>query len=82
MLKIRRSRDRLIFNMGIPMPGKDGLYIEPGPGFIWIDLLIWYSCVSPSNDRSVKSPSWCFVCSPRRRIDELRRAWKKKDSLF
>ena len=31
MLKIRRSRDRLIFNMGIPIPGKDGLYIETGP---------------------------------------------------
>ena len=33
MLKIRRSRDRLIFNMGIPIPGKDGLYIETGPWF-------------------------------------------------
>ena len=33
MLKIRRSRDRLIFNMRIPIPGKDGLYIERGPGF-------------------------------------------------
>ena len=31
MLKIRRSRDRLIFNMGIPIPGKDSLYIETGP---------------------------------------------------
>ena len=31
MLKIRRSRDRLIFNMGIPISGKDGLYIETGP---------------------------------------------------
>ena len=30
MLKIRRSRDRLIFNMGIPIPGKDGLYNEMG----------------------------------------------------
>ena len=30
MLKIRRSRDRLIFNMGVPIPGKDGLYIETG----------------------------------------------------
>ena len=29
MLKIRRSCDR-IFNMGIPIPGKDGLYIETG----------------------------------------------------
>ena len=32
MLKIRRSRDRRIFNMGIPT-GKDGLYIERGPSF-------------------------------------------------
>ena len=31
MLKIRRSGDRLIFNMGISIPGKDGLYIETGP---------------------------------------------------
>ena len=29
-LKITRSRHRLIFNMGIPIPGKDGLYIEAG----------------------------------------------------
>ena len=28
MLKIRQSGDRLMFNMGIPIPGKDGLYIE------------------------------------------------------
>ena len=31
MLKIRRSCDRLIFYMGIPIPGKDGLYIETRP---------------------------------------------------
>ena len=31
MLKIRRSSDRLIFNMGIAIPGKDGLYVETGP---------------------------------------------------
>ena len=31
MLKIRRPNGRLIFNMGIPIPGKDGLYIETGP---------------------------------------------------
>ena len=30
MLMIRRSRDRLIFNMGIPISGKDGHYIETG----------------------------------------------------
>ena len=31
MLKIRRPNGRLIFNMRIPIPGKDGLYIETGP---------------------------------------------------
>ena len=31
MLKIRRSHNRLIFNMGIPIPRKYGLYIETGP---------------------------------------------------
>ena len=31
MLKIRRSRDCFIFNTGISIPGKDGLYIETGP---------------------------------------------------
>ena len=29
-VKIKRLRDRLILNMGIPIPGKDGLYIETG----------------------------------------------------
>ena len=31
MLKIRRSHNRLIFNVGIPIPGIDGLNIETGP---------------------------------------------------
>ena len=31
MLKIRRSRECLIFNMGIPIPDKDGLLIEMEP---------------------------------------------------
>ena len=31
--KIRRSRDRLIVNMGIPIPGKGGFYTETGPRF-------------------------------------------------
>ena len=33
ILKIGRSCDRLIFNMGIPIPGNDGLYIETGSWF-------------------------------------------------
>ena len=35
MLKIRRSFDRLNFNMGIPIPGKDGRYIQTGPCWCW-----------------------------------------------
>ena len=41
MLKIRRSHDRLIFNMGIPIPGKDGLYIEAGPWVLFCRLTHW-----------------------------------------
>ena len=33
MLKIRRSRDRLIFNIGIPIPVKKHLYIETAPSY-------------------------------------------------
>ena len=33
MLQIRWSCDRVLFNMGIPIPGKDGLYIETGNRF-------------------------------------------------
>ena len=33
MLKIRRSRDRLIFNMGIPILVRRHLYIETAPRF-------------------------------------------------
>ena len=29
-VKDKTVRDRLIFNMGIPIPGKDGLYAETG----------------------------------------------------
>ena len=38
MLKTRRTHDRLIFNMRIPIPGIDGLYIETGPW--WIGALV------------------------------------------
>ena len=32
MLKIRRSRDRLIFNVGIPYPEKTVSILRRGPG--------------------------------------------------
>ena len=34
--KIRRSRDPLIFDMGIPIPVRPNLYIEVPPGFVII----------------------------------------------
>ena len=38
MLKIRRTRDRLIFKMELPIPGKDRFYIERGPSTLTIDV--------------------------------------------
>ena len=40
MLNIRRSCDRLIFNMGIPIPGKDGLYIMMKP-VLYIPFIVY-----------------------------------------
>ena len=41
MLKIRRPTGRLIFNMGIPIPGKTVFYIETGPR--WLSFhFIWH----------------------------------------
>ena len=41
MLKIRRSRDRLIFNMGIPILVRQHLYIETAPSYVTFVLLIY-----------------------------------------
>ena len=52
MLKIKQSRDRLIFLMGIPIPGNDGLYIEMGP---WLPTQILSTFINPDhNDLSIK----------------------------
>ena len=39
MLKIRRPTGRLIFNMGIPIPGKTVFYIETGPWLVLCSVL-------------------------------------------
>ena len=46
MLKIRQSRDRLIFNMEIPIPGKDGLLLRGGPdlSFVLLYDTAWQLC--------------------------------------
>ena len=41
MLKIRRPLGRLIFNMGIAIPGKTVFLIETAPCFIRIQLFTW-----------------------------------------
>ena len=40
--KIRGSHDSLIINMGIPIPGKDSLYIETGPRIVLEESLTRY----------------------------------------
>ena len=75
MLKIRRSRDHLIFNMGIPILGKDGLYIETGPRSTlhWYhndtvasqitSLTVVYSIVySGTDQRNIKAPRHWPLC--------------------
>ena len=41
MLKIRRSRDRLILNMAIPIPGKMVFILRRGPGDITSPHRMW-----------------------------------------
>ena len=41
MLKIRWSHNHLIFNTGIPIPGKDGFHIETGP---WSWIIPYHLC--------------------------------------
>ena len=45
MLKIRRSPDHFIFNMGIHIPGKDGFYTATGP---WSRPTLQWSLWSPN----------------------------------
>ena len=50
MLKIRRSCDHLSFNMGIPIPGKDCIYIEMVPRLLCLFF-------------HMTSTSWCWAVS-------------------
>ena len=60
MLKIRRPRDRLVFNMGIPIPGKDGLYTEMGPR---IHLPCLHYLRTPWRGRTPRlGPCWHYFC--------------------
>ena len=60
MWKIRRSRDRLIFNMRISIPEKDGLYIETRPGSdVWWHLKAACGRWSVKNDTDLKRQLAC-----------------------
>ena len=47
MLKIRRSHDRLIFNMGIPIPGKKVFILKRGPGDCFVHYTKSVGCMDP-----------------------------------
>ena len=52
MLKIRRPLGRLIFNMGIAIPGKTVFLIETAP---------WAQCVNPVRFESLRKHKYVFV---------------------
>ena len=57
MLKIRRPTGRLIFNMGIPIPGKTVFLIETGPCY----CNVWGSCQMTINKLAeVLLSGYCF----------------------
>ena len=65
-VKIGRSHNRLIFNMGVSIPGKDGLDIETLPWFLPIQSLAretcytrWSYCpLAQSHDRLIMERGW------------------------
>ena len=68
MLNIRWSHDHLIFNMGIPIPGKDGLYIETGPRLnakipSAAKISIWHQLLN-TLEVSAPIPLKCRLVSP------------------
>ena len=56
MLKIRRPLGRLIFNIGIAIPGKTVFLIETAP-WMQADLIKWYILLS----KVVKLPRYALV---------------------
>ena len=63
ILKISRPHDRLILNKGIPIPGKDGLYIESGPRYERVDFrttqTIWCPIYWHGLTLIQSHPWWC-----------------------
>ena len=52
MSQIRRSRDRLVVNKGIPIPWRGGLYFETGP---------WVSSKCRNSSCKDKTISWAII---------------------
>ena len=68
MLKITRSHDCLIFNMGIPIPGKVCLYIETEPWYVSIQ-----QCMASYHVQSVWFVSEVNTTCNYRKISNIRR---------
>ena len=60
MLKIRRSRDRLIFNMGIPILARQHLYIPTAP---WSSLVLSVLCITTTMKLNCAINLWYFQIS-------------------
>ena len=52
-------KDRLIFNIGIPIHGEDSLYIETGPRQSSTTALNCYS-TSPNTHKKMEKITWSF----------------------
>ena len=77
MLKIRRPLGRLIFNMGIAIPGKTVFLIETAPcisqDIIWLstdDIACYFECIIFKNIFVIKSCSISSENVPGDHIDD------------
>ena len=69
MLKIRRPLGRLIFNMGIAIPGKTVFLIETAPR----SFVVWNPMISSGfpSQRARNAERWCLIgCYPEQVMEE------------
>ena len=82
MLKIRRPNGRLIFNMGIPIPGKDGLYIETGPWKSWGFMVKYQDIIHSLRFYCVSIISDIAYCIFSSMTKHIRVALREKNTFF
>ena len=78
MLKIRQSRDCLIFNMGIPIPGKTVFILRRSPGSYvasYTVIPVHASQVKVGEIRIVRASPWTGESPPTPTVSFLRPTW-------